>query len=89
MSGESQSAVFGFVAMQLVEWFDKGTAILEAGRRGMPLNQVLAERDASSGMWAFGDALRAAYVFVLIYALWPAGCNAVAWLIHRFRPSPP
>jgi len=44
---------------------------------------VLAERDASSGMWAFGDAVRAAYLFVLLYALWPAGYNTVAWLIRR------
>ena len=45
----------------------------------------LAERDASSGMWAFGDAARAAYLFVLLYALWPVVYNAVAWLIRRRR----
>jgi hypothetical protein len=78
-------AVFGFVAMQLIEWFDDGTALLEAGRRGIPLAEVLAERDASAGMWAFGDLLRAGCVFVLLYALWPAVCNAVAWLIRRIR----
>jgi hypothetical protein len=36
-------------------------------------------------MWAFGDLMRAGYLFVLSYALWPAGCNAVAGLIHRLR----
>jgi hypothetical protein len=45
----------------------------------------LAERDASSGMWAFGDAARAAYLFVLLYALWPVVYNAVAWLIRPRR----
>lgn len=75
-------AAFGVVALQLVEWFDSGTAILEATRRGIALASVLAERDASSGMWAFGDSLRAACLFVLLYALWPAGCNAVARLIR-------
>jgi hypothetical protein len=49
------------------------------------LVEVLAERDSSSGMWALGDAVRAAYVFVLLYALWPAGYNTVAWLIGRRR----
>jgi hypothetical protein len=78
-------AVFGFIALQLIEWFDEGTALLEASRRGMPLAQVLAERDASGGMWAFGDLIRAGCVFVLLYALWPAGCNAVSWLIRRMR----
>ena len=78
-------AAFGVVAQQLVEWLDYGTALTEATRRGVVLAQVLAERDASSGMWAFGDAMRAAYLFVLIYALWPAGCNAVAGLIRRLR----
>ncbi len=78
-------AAFGVVAMQLVEWLDYGTAILEAGRRGIALASVLAERDASSGMWAFGDSMRAGYLLVLLYALWPAGCNAVAGLIRRLR----
>jgi hypothetical protein len=78
-------AAFGFAAMQLIEWVDDGTALLEASRRGVALAQVLAERDASSGMWAFGDMLLAGYVFVLMYALWPAGCNAVAGLIRRLR----
>jgi hypothetical protein len=77
--------VFGFVAMQLIEWYDYGTALFEASRRGVPLAEVLAERDASSGMWAFGDMVRAACVFVLLYALWPAGCNAAAWLVRRIR----
>ncbi len=48
-------AIFGFVAMQLIEWYDDGTALIEASRRGISLSQVLAERDASSGMWAFGE----------------------------------
>jgi hypothetical protein len=78
-------AVFAFVAMQLIEWFDDGTALLEASRRGIPLSQVHAEREASGGMWAFGDMIRAACVFVLLYALLPAGCNAVAWLVRRIR----
>jgi hypothetical protein len=80
-------AVFVVVTWQLVDWFNDGTALLDATRRGVPLAEVLAERDASSGMWAFGDAVRSAYLFVLLYALWPAGYNSVAWLIRRRRPT--
>lgn len=76
-------AVLGFVTLQLVEWADYGTAILEATRRGVALADVLAERDASSGMWAFGDMMWAACLLVLIYALWPAGCSLVARMIRR------
>jgi hypothetical protein len=78
-------AAFGVVSLQLVEWIDYGTALLEATRRGVALAQVLAERDASAGMWAFGDMNRAAYLLVLMYALWPGGCNAVARLVRRLR----
>ncbi len=81
--------LFAFVAMQLIEWYDDGTALIEASRRGISLSQVLAERDASGGMWAFGDMIRAGCVFVLLYALWPAGCNAVAWLVRRVRRRAP
>ena len=37
-------AVFAFLAMQLIAWFDEGTALLGASRRGIPLGEVLAER---------------------------------------------
>ena len=73
------------VTMQLIEWWNDGTALFEATRRGVALAVVLAERDASSGMWAFGDAMRAGFLFVLIYALWPASYNAIAGLIRRLR----
>ena len=78
-------AAFGFVAMQLIEWLDDATALWEAHQRGVALAVVLAERDASSGMWAFGDMVRAGYLFVLMYALWPAGFNAVAGLVRWLR----
>jgi hypothetical protein len=34
-------------------------------------------------MWTTGDTMRAAYLFVLIGALWPAGNNALVILIRR------
>lgn len=77
--------VFGVVAQEFVEWWGYGTALLEAVHRGVALSVILAERDASSGMWAFGDLIRTGFVFVLLYALWPIGCNAAAAIIRRLR----
>ncbi len=51
----------------------------------LPLAQLMAERDASSGMWAFGDLMRAAWVFILLYALWPGACNLAAAAVRRLR----
>lgn len=75
----------GLVAEQLVEWWGYGTAFLEALNRGVALSVILAERDASSGMWAFGDSIRTGFVFVLLYALWPVGRGAAAAIIRRLR----
>lgn len=38
------------------------TAVLEASRRGVPVSQILQERDASSGMMAFGEGLEVMYL---------------------------
>jgi hypothetical protein len=75
------------LAMQLVEWFNSATAWAEAHRRSVSMAQVLAERDASSGMWAFGDSLRAGFVLILLYLLWPAGMAAIRWLGRRSRSA--
>lgn len=74
------TAAFAAVALQ-EEW----TAILEAGRRGVPVAQIMQERDASSGMWAFSEGLEAMYLVVLLYLLWPVAVNATAWLWRRVR----
>jgi len=78
-------AAFGWLSMQVIEWWDYGTALADAGRRGMALAEVLKERDASSGMWAFGDLMRSACLFVFLYALWPGACNVVAGLAKAYR----
>lgn len=59
------------------------TAILEANRRGVPLGQIMQERDASSGMWAFGEGLEAMYLVVLFYLLWPLVVNGACRLWRR------
>jgi hypothetical protein len=77
--------VFWFAALSFVAAFEFATALLEAAQRGMTLAQLMAERDASSGMWAFGDMMRAAWVFIVMYALWPGACNLVAAAVRRLK----
>ena len=62
------------------EW----TAILEASRRGVTVSQILQERDASSGMMAFGEGLEIMYLVVLLYLMWPVAVNAACGLWRRF-----
>jgi hypothetical protein len=48
---------------------------------GTPVATIVDIRNASSGMYAFGEGLEAMYVVVLIYLLWPLGFNAAGRLI--------
>jgi hypothetical protein len=75
--------VFWFAAMSFVTVWGYASALLEAAERGLTLTQLMAERDASSGMWAFGDLIRAAWVFIVMYALWPGVCNVIGGIAHR------
>jgi len=42
---------------------------------GRPAADIVAEQLASSGMWAFGEALETMYLFPLVYLLWPVVFN--------------
>ena len=57
--------------------------LYEAARRGVPIAQILAERNASGGMWAFSETLKAGYFVVLIYLFWPIAFNLAARLLSR------
>lgn len=57
-------------------------------KTGIPAATIIAEQDASSGMWAFGEALEELYLVVLIYLLWPIGFNLAGGLRNqRIRPA--
>jgi len=47
---------------------------------GVPVDKIIEEQSASSGMWAFGEGLEEMYLAVLIYLLWPILFNAVGRL---------
>jgi hypothetical protein len=47
---------------------------------GVPIDKIIEEQSASSGMWAFGEGMEEMYLAVLIYLLWPILFNAVGHL---------
>jgi len=54
---------------------------------GTPTATIIAEQDASSGMWAFGEALEVMFLVMLIYLLWPIFFN-LAGTPFRARSNP-
>jgi hypothetical protein len=52
----------------------------EAATTGASIAQINAVRDASSGMWAFGEGLEGMYLAVLFYLLRPFVFRIVAHL---------
>jgi hypothetical protein len=53
----------------------------EAFTTGASVAQINAVRDASSGMWAFGEGLEVMYFAVLLYLLRPFVFRMVAYLV--------
>jgi len=47
----------------------------ESFTTGTPVSTIIAEQNASSGMWAFGEGMEEIYLVVLIYLLWPIFFN--------------
>jgi hypothetical protein len=47
---------------------------------GIPIDKIIEEQSASSGMWAFGEGMEEMYLAVLIYLLWPILFNAAGHL---------
>lgn len=55
----------------------------EAATTGVSVAQIMSIRDASSGMWAFGEGLEVMYLVVLLYLLRPIVFRIVAHLAAR------
>jgi hypothetical protein len=55
----------------------------ESFSTGTPVTTIIAQQNASSGMWAFGEGLEATYLVALIYLLWPILFNLAG---QRFKP---
>ncbi len=52
----------------------------EAATTGTSTAQIINQRNASSGMWAFGESLEVFFLVVLFYLLWPICFNVVGRL---------
>lgn len=64
------------------------TLLIEATRRGVDPSVVAAERDASSGMWAFSEMIETMFVFTLLWLLLPLVFNLIArWWKCASRPG--
>ena len=56
---------------------------------GTPVETIVARYDASSGMYAFSEALETIYLVTLLYLLWPIAFNlAVRRFKRRTKRSP-
>ena len=58
----------------------------ESYTTGASVAQIMAVRDASSGMWAFGEGMEVMYLAVLLYLLRPFVFRIIAYVVAR--PSP-
>jgi hypothetical protein len=47
---------------------------------GRSITDIIAEQDASSGMWAFSEGMQTMYLVVLLYLIWPILFNLVGRL---------
>lgn len=54
----------------------------QAAATGVSPDQIIAQQNASSGMWAFGESLEVMFLVVLLYLLWPACFNVVGGLLR-------
>lgn len=60
----------------------------ESFMTGTPIETIISRQSASSGMWAFSEALEQCYLVVLIYLLWPLVFNlAGRFLTSRRTPA--
>ena len=60
---------------------------LESLRTGAPAATIVAQQNASSGMWASGEGMEALYLVTLLYLLWPVLFNLAGALFH-LRSAP-
>jgi hypothetical protein len=57
--------------------------LYESATTGVSTAQIIAQQNASSGMWAFGEGMEVMYMVVLLYLLWPVVFNVVALAVAK------
>jgi hypothetical protein len=61
------------------------TIQLESLTTGAAVSAILAQQNASGGMWAAGEGIEQLYLVPLLYLVWPIVFNLTSWL---FLPRP-
>jgi hypothetical protein len=61
--------------------------IYEAATTGTSTAQIIAQQNASSGMWAFGEGLEVLFLVALFYLLWPVCFNIAARLLRPWASA--
>jgi hypothetical protein len=54
--------------------------LYESATTGSSTAQIIANQNASSGMWAFSEGLEVMFLVVLLYLIWPIAFNIVGRL---------
>ncbi len=59
----------------------------QSATTGMSPTEILAQQNASSGMWAFAEGNEVMFIVVVLYLVWPVVFNAVANIVTRFTAT--
>ena len=58
--------------------------LYQSASSGMSVAQIVDQRNASSGMWAFSEGLEVLFLVALYYLLWPACFNLIGKLTRSW-----
>ena len=61
--------------------------LYESATTGSSTAQIIANQNASSGMWAFSEGLEVMFLVALLYLIWPIVFN-IAGLLATTMASP-
>jgi hypothetical protein len=59
----------------------------QSATTGMSPTQIVAQQNASSGMWAFAEGNEVMFMVVVLYLLWPIVFNVVSDLVARITAT--
>jgi hypothetical protein len=72
--------VIGLLAYQTMVLKRNLMILYQSATTGMSTAQIIAQQNASSGMWAFSEGIEVMYLVVLFYVLWPVVFNVAGHL---------
>jgi hypothetical protein len=75
------------VAYQAMAMWRDFMIMRESLMTGVPVAAIISQRDASGGMWAFGEGMEVMFLVALLYALRPV-CSSMAGPIGKLFRTP-